>query len=150
MSLTPKQEKFCQAYILLGDKSAAYREAYSTSKMKPETINVKAVQTFKQDKIRIRVEELQNVVRDKNKYTLEKSIQRDLNLIERYENALNVLENTKSRKKNIETAERTIKFIGASGYNSAQERLSKQHGFYEKDNNQKAPPSFVVFDARKK
>jgi hypothetical protein len=142
MKLTAKQEKFCQAYIKLGDKSAAYREAYSTSKMKPGSINVKASELFKNGKITVRVQELQKEVKKKDKYTLEASIHRDLKLIQRYERALDILENIKSKPKAIDAAERTIKFIGANGYNSAQERLSKQHGFYEKDNEQKG--SLVV------
>ena len=40
--LTPKQEKFCQLYIELGNASEAYRQAYDASKMKPETIKRKA------------------------------------------------------------------------------------------------------------
>ena len=42
--LTPKQEKFCQLYIELGDASEAYRQSYHCSKMKPETINRKATE----------------------------------------------------------------------------------------------------------
>ncbi|EPZ98572.1 terminase small subunit, partial [Glaesserella parasuis] len=40
--LTPKQEKFCQLYIELGNASEAYRQAYDCSKMSNETINTKA------------------------------------------------------------------------------------------------------------
>lgn len=40
--LQPKQEKFCQLYIELGNASEAYRQAYDASKMKPETIKRKA------------------------------------------------------------------------------------------------------------
>ena len=42
LNLTPKQEKFCQLYIELGNASEAYRQAYNASKMKPETIKRKA------------------------------------------------------------------------------------------------------------
>ena len=42
LNLTPKQEKFCQLYIELGNASEAYRQAYDASKMKPETIKRKA------------------------------------------------------------------------------------------------------------
>lgn len=40
--LTPKQEKFCQLYIELGNASEAYRQAYDCLNMKPETIKRKA------------------------------------------------------------------------------------------------------------
>lgn len=61
-NLTLKQEAFCQAYIRLGDKSAAYREAYSSSKMKNETINSKACLLSDKDNVRARIKELQSVV----------------------------------------------------------------------------------------
>lgn len=137
MPLTPKQEKFCQAFVLLGDKSAAYRKAYSTARMKPASINVNASKLCNNTKIALRIKELKSELEKKNIYTLEASIKRDLKLIERYEKALDILENPKSKDREIEAAERTIRFIGASGYNSAQDRLSKQHGFNEKDNSQK-------------
>lgn len=56
--MTPKQEKFCQLYVELGNASEAYRQAYDASKMQPPTINVKACQMLAQDKISVRVAEL--------------------------------------------------------------------------------------------
>lgn len=61
-NLTIKQEAFAQAYIRLGDKSAAYREAYNTSKMKSETVNNLAYRLFEKDDIRARITELQSKV----------------------------------------------------------------------------------------
>lgn len=137
MSLTPKQEKFCQEYIKTGNKSEAYRLSYSTGRMKSETINRKAVELFENGNISARVDKLKKKLEEQNLYTLKESVKRDLSLIRRYESALDVLENNKSKKKDVEIAERLIRHIGVQGYNSAQERLSKQHGFNEKDNNQK-------------
>ena len=59
-NLTPKQEKFCQLYIELGNASDAYRGSYNCSRMKAETIHVKASQLLSTDKIRIRIKELQS------------------------------------------------------------------------------------------
>lgn len=56
--MTPKQEKFCQLYVELGNASEAYRQAYDASKMQAPTINVKASQLLAQDKISVRVAEL--------------------------------------------------------------------------------------------
>lgn len=56
--LTFKQEAACRKLMELKDKSAAYRAAYNTTKMKPNVVNVKAHQFFKQGKIKVRVEEL--------------------------------------------------------------------------------------------
>ncbi|MGL4546014.1 MAG: terminase small subunit, partial [Plesiomonas sp.] len=37
--LTEKQEKFCKALIETGNQSEAYRRAYNTENMKPESVN---------------------------------------------------------------------------------------------------------------
>lgn len=58
MSLTPKQESFCQAYIETGNASEAYRRAYSTERMKPNVVNVKACQLLAMANISVRVAEL--------------------------------------------------------------------------------------------
>jgi len=58
-NLTPKQERFCQAYIKTGNASEAYRAAYDCSKMKPETVNRAAKQLLDNSKITARIKELQ-------------------------------------------------------------------------------------------
>ena len=60
LNLTPKQEKFCQLYIELGNASEAYRQAYDTSRMKAETINTKAKELLKHGPITVRISELQD------------------------------------------------------------------------------------------
>lgn len=62
--LTIKQEAFCQAYVRLGDKSAAYREVYSCSNMKPETIHERASRLSNEYKVSTRIEELQSKARE--------------------------------------------------------------------------------------
>lgn len=57
-NLTIKQEDFCQAYIRLGDKSAAYRDAYSTSNMKATTIHKRSCELFDNGAVAGRIEEL--------------------------------------------------------------------------------------------
>lgn len=53
--LTLKQEKACRKFIETGDKSAAYRFAYNTKNMKPETINRRAFDLFEVGKIKARI-----------------------------------------------------------------------------------------------
>ena len=60
--LTLKQEAFCQAYIKYGDKSKAYREAYSCARMKAETINSKACIESEKGNVKARIQELQSKV----------------------------------------------------------------------------------------
>ena len=57
--LTTKQEKAFIKYVECGDKLEAYRYAYNTKKMKPETINRKANELLNNDKITERMKELQ-------------------------------------------------------------------------------------------
>lgn len=63
--LTPKQEKFCQEYIRCGNASEAYRRAYDAKNMKPETINVKAVELLKNGKVSVRLSELNAEIKSK-------------------------------------------------------------------------------------
>lgn len=63
--LTQKQEMFCLVYIKTGNASEAYRQAYNTSRMKPETVSRNAKALLDNNKIATRVEELnQSAVTD--------------------------------------------------------------------------------------
>ncbi|ETT03849.1 terminase small subunit [Providencia sp. PROV188] len=68
--LTTKQENFCLAYIETGNASEAYRTAYDTAKMKPESINRKAKELLDNGKITARVNELQQDIRTKHDITV--------------------------------------------------------------------------------
>jgi phage terminase small subunit len=63
--LTPKQEKFCQLYIQLGNASDAYRGAYCAGMMKAETIRVKAAELLKNGNVTVRIRELQDGAAEK-------------------------------------------------------------------------------------
>lgn len=58
--LTPKQEKFCQLYIELGNASEAYRQSYDCKNMSDEAISVEASKLLNYPKITLRISELQN------------------------------------------------------------------------------------------
>jgi phage terminase small subunit len=72
--LTPKQEKFCQAIVDGKNNSEAYRSAYNTSKMKPETIHVKACELLKTGTVSVRIAELRAPVVEKLTMTLEQHV----------------------------------------------------------------------------
>lgn len=61
--ITKKQDDFCHAYIDTGNATESYRRAYDASKMKSETINVKACLLLKKDKIATRIQELYDKLR---------------------------------------------------------------------------------------
>lgn len=56
--LTPKQEKFCLAYLTAKDASEAYCGAYGAGKNKPETINRMAFRLMQLPKICARINSL--------------------------------------------------------------------------------------------
>ncbi len=60
MSLTPKQEKFCQKYIELGDATKAYYASYDAKGSKPITANRAAKALLDNPKIATRVREIQD------------------------------------------------------------------------------------------
>lgn len=56
--LTAKEEGFCQSFLILQDKSAAYRENYNCANMKPATVNRKAVELSDKAHVNARIAEL--------------------------------------------------------------------------------------------
>ncbi|WP_407210401.1 terminase small subunit [Citrobacter portucalensis] len=74
MSLTIKQEAFCQAYIETGNASEAYRVSYAAENMKPETINRNAKSLLDNSKIAARVSELQGEIKIRHNVTVDSLI----------------------------------------------------------------------------
>jgi phage terminase small subunit len=71
MNLTLKQENVCLAYLETGNASEAYRQAYRAGKMKPETVNRKAVDLLENGKITARLQELRQPAVEAAQVTLE-------------------------------------------------------------------------------
>ncbi|MCT8565509.1 terminase small subunit [Glaesserella parasuis] len=70
--LTPKQEKFCQLYIELGNASEAYRQSYDCSKMSNEVIAVKASELLnKNGNVTVRLEELKKGHQQRHNITVD-------------------------------------------------------------------------------
>ena len=57
-TLTAKQESFCRHYVDTGIASEAYRMAYNTERMKPESIWCNASQLLSDTKVAQRIEEI--------------------------------------------------------------------------------------------
>ena len=53
--LTPRQEAFCNKYLETGNASEAYRYAYTTDRMKPETINNSGYKLLQKGEIKARL-----------------------------------------------------------------------------------------------
>lgn len=58
LTLTPKQERFCQLYIELGNASEAYRQSYDADSMNENTVNRKAKELLDNGKITARLDQI--------------------------------------------------------------------------------------------
>lgn len=166
-SLTIKQEAFCQAYLRLGDKSAAYREVYSCSNMKPETIHTKASLLSNEDKVRTRIDGLRKDAVERNKASLDEVLMVLADIIrfdpaEMYDENGNLLPIHKMPKKvrmciqsfeveeissfDDEAPETFTKKVKHYDKLSGVEKLMKHLGGYELDNKQKVTNIFQPSD----
>ena len=68
--LNPKQEKFCQLYVQLGNASEAYRQAYNST-AKPESVHVRASELLSNSKVSVRVDEIREALRANHGITLQ-------------------------------------------------------------------------------
>ncbi|HFF8979792.1 terminase small subunit [Serratia marcescens] len=71
MTLTIKQEAFCQAYIETGNASEAYRSSYAAENMKPDAIHVQASKLLDNPKIALRVAELRGEIKERHSVTVD-------------------------------------------------------------------------------
>lgn len=71
MSLTPKQEAFCLAYLETGNASEAYRRSYDAENMSDPVVRNKASALLAKGDIRVRLDELREPVTKAAQLTLE-------------------------------------------------------------------------------
>ena len=74
MTLTAKQEQFCQGIASGLNQSDAYRAAYNAEKTKPDVVNVKASQLMANGKVSVRVVSLRDALANKALWTREDSV----------------------------------------------------------------------------
>lgn len=72
--LTAKMEKFAQLWFSTGNKSEAYRRAYSTKNMSEAAINIEAVKMSKHPKIALRYDQLQAKAETKHQINHQKAL----------------------------------------------------------------------------
>lgn len=70
-ALTQKQENFCAAYVETGNASEAYRRAYDASRMKQESISVKASELMRNGSVTVRIKELQAQAQKRHQLTVD-------------------------------------------------------------------------------
>ena len=69
--LTPKQEKFAQKYVELGNASEAYRRAYDAENMKKVTINKRSSELMQNGAITGRIGELMDAAQERHDITVD-------------------------------------------------------------------------------
>lgn len=74
IKVTPKQEKYCQNYVISGRKSASYRLAYCCDNMKPESVNRKAFELHQNVNVTARIEQLREKMAERNRLTTDKLV----------------------------------------------------------------------------
>ncbi|OOF55773.1 terminase small subunit [Rodentibacter genomosp. 2] len=132
--LTPKQEKFCQLYIELGNASEAYRQAYEAKNMTTGAINTNAKKLLKKDTpIALRIAELQSEHQQRHNLTVDKMIAdlqeyRDICMGRKPLTITTVVKNTQEgTAKNIDTE---CFIFEPTGANKALELLGKHLGMF--------------------
>lgn len=166
--LTLKQENFCLAYIETGNATEAYRRAYNTERMKPETANRNAKLMLDDNKIATRLAEFRKPVIEKTQLTLERVIIENMNvaffdirtILDEQGNLLPISEWPAAAGAAISSIEILEQYEGSGkerqfvGYlkkvklvekGAALDRLMKHLGAYEKDNKQKENNPMFMF-----
>ena len=156
-NLTIKQEAFCQAFVRLGDKSAAYREAYSIKNKTTKTINEAASRLSMTSKVYARIEELRvkiAKIADLNFEITHTEILRHLNILRnsRIDEYVEIKKNrlvfkdfdklTKEQLMCIESIKQDRSGhieIKLHGKDWSIDKINKHIGFYEKNNGRKQP-----------
>jgi len=69
--MTPKQEKFCQLYVELGNASEAYRQSYDASRMKDASVSVQAAKMLADPRIALMVDELKAAHAERHEITVD-------------------------------------------------------------------------------
>lgn len=77
MSLTVKQEKFCQKYIELGNASEAYRQSYKAENMSVDAVKVEASRLLDNPNVALTIAELQKAQQKRHEVTVD-TISREL------------------------------------------------------------------------
>ena len=68
--MTPKQEQFARLYVETGNASEAYRQAYNTDNMKPETVTNEAYKLLQNPDISAMVDGLKEEARQRHAVTV--------------------------------------------------------------------------------
>jgi ABC-type Fe3+-hydroxamate transport system substrate-binding protein len=129
--LTPKQEKFAQLAVTLGNQSEAYRQAYDVSNKGAEWIASKASHLISEDNIRARVEELRQETKKAHKIDRQWIIDQHQEIIDWYKEL-----KTLARKKDLSKDDKARVYmlkdlIKGADYRGSLDSITKMLGLNE-------------------
>jgi phage terminase small subunit len=131
--LTPKQEKFAQLVVSLGNQSEAYRQAYHLSNKDADWIASKASHLCNEDNIKARIKEIKEESKKAHGLDRDKIIRYHLNMIEAWEE-LWVLGKRNDLEKDEKQRFYLLKeLVKGSDYRGSLSEISKLTGMYEPD-----------------
>lgn len=122
MTLTPKQEKFAQAWYTTGNKSEAYRLSYSARNMSDSAINEESYRLSLHPEIALRYEELQKAAQSRNDTTVD-------TLDAMFKEAFEVGRGIKNPSAMVAAASGLAKLHGLN----APDKIQTEHRFLESD-----------------
>tara|TARA_R110002073_G_C9055353_1_gene544360 strand:+ start:52 stop:498 length:447 start_codon:yes stop_codon:yes gene_type:complete len=131
--LTPKQEKFAQLAVTLGNQSEAYRQAYDVSNKGAEWIASKASHLISGDNIRARVEQLRTETKKAHKIDRQWIIDQHQEIIDWYKEL-----KTLARKKDLSKDDKARVYmlkdlIKGADYRGSLDSITKMLGLNEPD-----------------
>ena len=129
--LTPKQEKFANLYVELGNASEAYRKSYSVKGSKPETITENASRLLADSNVLARVAELQESVKETHSITRDYIVKGLLEIISDADYTFNLGKDSKLTKDDSKAFYRIMQQTKNTDKLRALETLAKMLGLNE-------------------
>ena len=130
--LTPKQEKFANLYVELGNASEAYRQAYDCSNTKDGVVWVKASELLSSGNVSVRVESLREELKKKHSITKEWILQQHLEIIDWYKELKELAKRKDLTKAEISRVYMLKDLIKGSDFRGSLDSLTKMFGLNEK------------------
>lgn len=131
--LTPKQEKFAQLVVSLGNQSEAYRQAYDLSNNDAEWIASKASVLCSEVNIRQRIKEIKEESKKAHGLDRDKIIKYHLNMIEAWEELWSLGKRNDLEKDEKQRFYLLKELVKGSDYRGSLAEISKLTGMYEPD-----------------
>ena len=128
IKLTPKEQKFAELYVELGNASEAYRQAYDVTTTNLETIAPKASKLLNKYNISTRIEELKESLRNDNKITQQTIIDYHKKMVEAWEELWELGKKQNKSKDDTQRFYLLKEMVKGSDYRGSLDSITKMLG----------------------